>query len=265
MDFLRKHWEKILLSVVLLASALAVVWQLHHNEQERLFIEEQRQKIMANPKPYQPLNLAREQAALALQNQYTPIVLHKQHNTFNPVLWQAKADNSVWIKVKTGKEVGPDALVVTAIRPLCTVVSLERVSGQGSSYSYLIGYTREAETNKTLAQKITFYVSPSSKKSRFFSLVEVKGDISNPDELILELDDTKETASVSKDKPFKRVETYVADMKYDIESLTFTGVRKGETISFGGMDYIVVDIDAGQVVLLEKVSGKRIAIKYKAG
>jgi hypothetical protein len=129
----------------------------------------------------------------------------------------------------------------------------------------LIGYTREAETNKTLAKKITFYVSPSSKKSRFFSLVEVKGDISNPDELILELDDTKETASVSKDKPFKRVETYVADMKYDIESLTFTGVRKGETISFGGIDYIVVDIDAGQVVLLEKVSGKRIAIKYKAG
>jgi hypothetical protein len=70
--------------------------------------------------------------------------------------------------------------------------------------------------------------------------------------------------TVSKDKPFKRVEAYSADLKYDLEKpvKNFAGLRGGSRLEFGGEDYIVVAVDAGEVILSAQSNQKKTTLPY---
>jgi hypothetical protein len=174
-------------------------------------------------------------------------------------MWQVRLADGKRIKVVTGTEVGPGAATVDSITPLYFILSLEGISAS----SYNIGVTREALTNKTDKLMKRFYASMNSPKSTFFTLKEVKGPAENPTEIICELADTKELASLAKDKPFKRVDAYTATVRYDVEARVFSKLRTGDTISFGGDEY-VVEIKSDEVILSAKSSTKRTALKLKA-
>jgi hypothetical protein len=92
--------------------------------------------------------------------------------------------------------------------------------------------------------------------------VDVKGPPENPSEVVLKLADTGETISIARDKPFQRVDAYTADLKYDPERKTFSGRRVGSAISVGGQDYIVVAIDADEVILSAQSNQKRTTLRY---
>lgn len=258
MEFLKKHYEKVILSVVLIGLAGAVVFMMMRIEQEKKDLEEKRGKITERENPYVPLNTAILDNALARARKPTAIVLSGPHNTFNPVTWQLRPDGTR-IKVVTGTEVGPAAAVVTDISPLCFILSLESVSGS----SYSVGITREAATNKADRIMRKRYVSTMSPKTEFFTLKEVKGPPDNPTELVCELTETKEVVSIAKDKPYKRVDGYTMDLRYDVEARTFSKIRSGETIAFAGDEYLV-EITADAVILSSKSSTKRTTLKYKA-
>jgi len=51
-----------------------------------------------------------------------------------------------------------------------------------------------------------------------YTIRAVNGPLENPAQLVLGLTDTGEEAVLSKDKPFRRVDGYMADLKYDPES-----------------------------------------------
>jgi hypothetical protein len=141
MEFLKKHYEKVVLSVVLAGLALAVALLPVQIQRERQKLDDLRNEITGNPKKYQPLNLSEYDTVLRQMTNPPTLNFAGGHNLFNPVLWQIAPDGSR-IKVVTGKEVGPQAVVVTAITPLNYTISLERVAGN----SYMFGITREAAT-----------------------------------------------------------------------------------------------------------------------
>ncbi len=120
MQFLKKHFEKIILSVVLASLGGAAVWL-------SVAVREARAQVdkgfpPAPPaKPWTNVDVGVYSSALAAMTNAPEVVLTGEHNLFN---------SGIWIKLKDGtlKKVtksGVDALSVTGIRPLYFSITLD--------------------------------------------------------------------------------------------------------------------------------------------
>ena len=96
--------------------------------------------------------------------------------------------------------------------------------------------------------------------TQFFVLREVKGPPEEPTELVVELDNG-EKVSVSKDKPYARVEGYEADLKYTVDNKAYNNLRLNATVHFAGEDYNIVAINQSEVVLSAKLNDKKYTIR----
>ena len=107
-------------------------------------------------------------------------------------------------------------------------------------------------------------MSRSGEKNDAFTIVDVNGSPENPAQLklILQLTDTGERATLSKDKPFRRVDGYSADLKYDPEGKKWQGQRVGADLKFAGDDYIIVAINQDTVILLARSNQKKTTLTY---
>src|SRR4051812_9121359 len=129
MDFLKKHYEKLILSVVLLGLAAVAAWLPIKVKQEKEKEEERKASLIgAAVKPYPPIDLTTNQQVLAKVKTPIKFDIAGKHNLFNPVPWQQRPNGEV-IKIKTGNEVGLPALEVTGINPLQMVVTFDGVVG----------------------------------------------------------------------------------------------------------------------------------------
>ena len=87
----------------------------------------------------------------------------------------------------------------------------------------------------------------------------------------MELTDTNERISVTRDKPFLREDGYMADLRYEPEKKTWTAVRVGAGSSgtpplvIEGESYIVVAINKSEVVLSAKSNNKKTVVAFKSG
>ena len=95
-----------------------------------------------------------------------------------------------------------------------------------------------------------------------FALLSVKGPPENPDALVLKLADSGETISISKDHPFRRVDGYSADFRYDPERRLFRGVRVGDKRAFGGVDYAVVEVNSNELILEDQSNQKKTSLPF---
>ena len=122
---------------------------------------------------------------------------------------------------------------------------------------------REAAATLALRKKKQFYTTPNNK-NEVFVLREVKGAPDNPTDLVLELNDTGERVELKKDVPFKRVDGYTADLKYDPEKKTWLNRRANTPppLSFDGEDYIIVAIGKTEVILSAKSNDKKTPIPF---
>ena len=260
MDFIKKNWEKVLLGVVLIGLAVAVAFLPLKIKSEKDDLEANRVPLL-NPKvkALEPADLAATE--LLLKRSATPLALDFStgHRLFNPVLWQKTPDGGK-LKVQTGKEIGPDALVITKTTPLFTLVTLDNVSTNDTGARYAIGYERQAADKVMDRRKRQFFISTDSK-SDAFKLVSVKGPAENPVELILEFTDSGEKIAVSKTNPFKRVDGHLAELKYPPENnRTWPPRRKDDKLTFGGADYNIVAIGETEVVV-SAGSGKKTTVR----
>jgi hypothetical protein len=189
-----------------------------------------------------------------------PLILSGPHNLFNPVKWQRRPDGAL-IKIQTGKEVGPDAMLITRIAPLNYIIALDRIGNAGG---YYMGVTREAAERPVDRLKKQKYVTPNVT-NEFFTLREIKGTPEDPTELILELADTKERVSVAKAKDFKKVVGYEVDLKYPVENKSYAKLRVGSTITVAGDQYIIVAISENEVVLSARLNDKKYTVRQMAG
>jgi hypothetical protein len=168
----------------------------------------------------------------------------------NPVKWQRKPDGGL-IKVVSGKEVGADAMVATRFFPITLTISYDRVAGTG----YFFSVENQAATNALLRTKQQRFATLNSQSkipgsSVAFVLREVKPTPEDPTELVIEFTDTLERASITKDKPFTRIEGYAVDLKYPLENLTFLAQRVGSLpLRFAGDLYTIVAVTKDEAVL----------------
>ena len=259
MDFIKKNYEKILLSVVLvgLVGALVFMAFVIPNEQEK--VREIGEGIISvRVVPLTNLDLTEQSNVVErLQSPYQ-LDWDTTNKLFNPVGWQKRMDGSL-IKA-TGTS--PQAAVVTGITPLYMTLTLDSVETNEFGARYVISVERQAAAYPAMRRKQQRYVSMDDSKKDVFTLVQVKGPPENPDSLVLKLADTGQTNNVSKDKPFRRVDGYTADLKYDLENRSWSGQRIGNHLRFAGDDYTVVDINSNEVVLSAQSNQKKWTLRY---
>lgn len=247
MEFLKKHYEKILLSVVLLCLAIAAAWLPTKIRKEK----EDLQKTIFNlpqPKIMTPVDLTTNEMALKrLQNPPT-VELAGAHNFFNPVTWKVKPDGS-YIKIV---QEGVDALTVTKMQPLYLELAFERVTGSG----YWIGTKRQSLKKPSVYAKL-------NEKKELFTLKEVKGPPEDPTELVLELTEGQEMISISKDKPFRRVEAHAADLRYVPDNKNFPNQKVNDVLQIAGEAYKIIAITENEVRVSATSTDKRTTILWK--
>jgi hypothetical protein len=273
MEFIKKNYEKIILSLVLLglAGVLAFMPVMIYSDQQKMK-DLQVLIIPRKVEPLPPLDLARYQGVLdRLKSPYN-LDLSTTNKLFNPVDWLRVSDGRL---VKAGGT-GPQFANVTKITPLYFSISLDSVMtntlGKPPRYAFSVADETAAlpvqrRARHQYASKGETVTDKSLGKNEGFTLVEVKGLPENPDELDLKLADSGETVPVSKGKPYRRPDAYSADLKYadelTKERYTGTGLRVGDTLSFAGDTYNVIAIGKNEMVLLAQSNQKHYTLTYK--
>jgi hypothetical protein len=264
MELIKKHYEKVLLGVVLLGltvGAALLPWMISN---ERASLQALADEIINHPiKQLPPLDLS--QATNLLQRVATPMTFDfsSDNRLFNPVPWQKTPDGR-WLKITADNGIGVDAVTVTKITPLYTTLALDSVLTSESGARYMILVTREAATRPVDRGRRMTGASLNEKNKEGFTIVQVKGPPANPADLVLELTDTNDRVSLSKGKPFKRADGYMADLKYPPDNRTWINQRVGMHIRIVNEDYNIVYIGTNEVVL-SAPSGKKTSRPFNPG
>ena len=264
MDFLKKHYEKVLVGVVLLGLAVAVAFLPYKIATEKQKLEDMRNTLInKKPKPLPPLELSQPDTVLKRTAVPAMVDLSSPNKLFNPMPWQKAADGHL-IKVDA-TNIGPNAVTITKMVPLYLKLTLDAVTVLETGPRYVIGIEKEAAPNLRDRNKTQKYCQLDTKNDTF-TLREVKaspGDATNVS-VVLELNDTGQRAVVSKDQPFRRIDGYTVDLKYAPENKAWTNRRKGSSILFNGEEYNIVAITENEVVLSAKSNQKKWTVKYSA-
>jgi hypothetical protein len=257
MEFLKKHYEKLLLGLVLLGLTVAAAMLPFVISAKRTELTTIRDNLI-NPKVKElaPLDMAREDATLQRAQAPVRLSFSGKHNLVNPVLWQKSPDGRL-LKIQTGNEV-VSAAEVTDIRPLYLNLSFDSVSGKG----FLFGVQNEAAASPAKRAKHQTLCSKDNPKNDYFTLREAKGPVESPTAFVLELNDSGEVVNVEPGKPYKRVDGYEADLKYAPENKLMRGQRVGATLTFAGGQYNIVAISKSNVVLSAKSNDKKTTLNF---
>lgn len=261
MDFVKKHYEKVILSAVLAGVVGFLVFlpiMISRDQAEMKRMAEQ--VINPKPNPLPPLDLSRQEAVMQRVKSPANFDFATTNRLFNPLEWKKAADGT-WFPIRSGNETGPGAVVVTNITPLYFTITLDSVETNGLAPRYVLGVERQAAANPALRRKQQRYASLGEKKDAFI-LSNVQGDPADPTALVLKLTDTGDVVTVSRDKPYRRVEAYAADMKYNPERKSFIGYRVGSSLQLAGEYYIVVAVDADEVILSAQSNQKKTTLRY---
>lgn len=257
MDFIKKNWEKVLLGVVLIGLAVAVAFLPIKIANEKQQLKDTSAAIL-NPsvKPLEPLDMTL--AETGLKRFSTPIKLDfsTDHRLFNPVLWQ-KAPDGRFIKVQTGREVGPAAVIIVRTIPLYTTIDFVNVVTNETGARYALTMERLA------AEKVKDRTKRQSNepKTDYYSVTKVVGPAENPAELILTLADSLESVTISRGKPYKRADGYLAELKYPPENRALGTKRVNEVITVAGEQYKIIAITENEVVMSSTRSQKNTTIR----
>jgi hypothetical protein len=270
MEFLKKHYEKIILCVVLLGLAAAAVWMRQAIDRVRdsapppaTTAQTGRSprkggKAAAGAPTIAPLDLSTNEKVLALMTNLPSFTLSGDHNLFNPVTWKKRPDN-VYLKIII---TGPAALKVTNITKLYTVISYDHPSGNGSGV-YVMAIQQHSDPQKP-KRAVTEYAKKDEKvKSGLYIIRGVQGDLDNPTELDLELPATGQTVPVTHDKPYEWVDSCIADLRYEPESKTFSKMHVNDILKLEGEQYKVVEITTNAVRIQFNRTTKVTEIQWK--
>jgi hypothetical protein len=259
MQFLKKNYEKILLGTVLAAMVAVLVFMLFYIEADKAEMDRRASELInLPPKPLPDLDMTNNIETMSrLQSPYN-LDLETGNKVFNPFEWQLTSDKRMIRKASSVAQVA----VVTNITPLYLVLSLESVATNDLGARYVIGVEKQADKSPAKRHKQQRYVSAGDKPNDTFALLEVKGAPDNPDGLVVKLVDSNETVTITRSQPYRRVDGYMADFRYDLEKKVFQRKRVGDKVSFGGTDYIVSDINQNELILSDQSNQKKTPLPF---
>ena len=262
MDFLKKHYEKILLGVVLIGAVVALTFLPFKINSERQNLEDMRNNLR-NPKvlPLTNLDLSLPEAALQRMAAPAALTFSDPNKLFNPMPWQRATDG----RLIPGTKVGPNAVTLTNLIPLNLIITLDSVTASDLGPRYNLVVEKQAAANSRDRSKKQYYCKLNDKNDTFV-LIDVKGkpDDVNQAQVVVQLNDTNEKALITKDKPFTRVDGYMVTLNYDPEHKTWKDRRVGATFVFNFEEYKIVAINKNEVVLSATANQKKWTIKYNS-
>jgi hypothetical protein len=258
---LKNHYEKVLLGAVLVGLAVAAALL-------PIKISSEKQKLndltlsVTHPvvKPLTNLDLSPIEGALKRAAAPATMVFAPPHKLFNPLPWQKAADARLVPLDDT--HIGPKAVAITKMTPLYLKLSLDSVQVVDSGPKYVIGFEREAAIAPRDRPKKQAYCSVGTKNEAF-TLRDVQGLPESPTNLVVELRDG-EIVNLSTNAPFRRIDGYMADLRYDPEKKSWRNQRIGSSIAFNGEDYSVVAVNQNEVVLSAKSNQKKWTVKHNS-
>lgn len=261
MEFIKKNYEKLLLGLVLAGLVGVLVFMFFYiSADHEAMVNSSNGYIQRTAPPLADLDLSQEIAITnRLQQPYT-LDFDKTNKLFNTMQWEKTADGTL-IKISSGNEVGPNAVVVTNIQPLYLKLTFDSTMTNEFGARYQIYVEQQAEKLAYKRRPQQHFVSVGDKNDTF-QLLSVTGDPANPANLMVKLADTGETLKLSQGKPYKRVDGYSADFRYDPEKKVFTGKRVGDRISFGGVDYVVVEINQNALILSDQTNQRKYTLPF---
>jgi hypothetical protein len=264
MDFLKKNYEKVLLGIVLLGLAVAVGFLPFVIASQKESLQALKDSVRAvNVKPLTNVDMSLPEAALKRSATPATIDFGPPNRLFNPMPWQKAADG----RLLPLSKVGPTALIVTNIRALYLTLTLDQVNTDAAGNpTYIIGLEKPSPTG-TGKNRSQFSCTPTAK-NKVFSIVEVKGKPDDPNEIDVQMEDTKEKGVIKKSVPFQRIEGFVVDLRYDPEKKKWDNcrekVRPSPPLAFNGEEYNIVTLTKDEIVLVAKSNGKKWTIKASA-
>ncbi len=266
----RQHYEKIVLSAALLIFAVAVYFLYQDSIR-------QREAIRNIPKGFdnlpvngvKPAQLAANEAALK-QAEHPPVVeLVHPHFLYNPLQWESRG-GGLPTKLKTGNEIGPNAMQIVRIKPLHLTIALSSVSLSGTDGNTVVSGYWLAATNELFALRHPkrlprAFLAPNDGKTNNpigLLLTAVKGDPKEPTELIGQLrEPAVENVIIASDRPYQIVLGYEAELRYPPnQNRAYAGLRVGSSVAIDGKNHKVVDIDPTQVLLSADSNGQTYRI-----
>jgi len=185
------------------------------------------------------------------------LALDGEHKLFNPVKWRKKSDGQ-YIKETTGIESTLDQVQVLAIRPLLLSIAFDRWAG---AMAYLV-VTNEAVYGPRKIPNTVYALNETNKP--LMILREVKGTADSPSEVVVEMKDSGERVSISKDHPLMRTNTYETDLKYNIDNKAFNKQKVNAVVNVGGEAYKIVAINPNEVVM-SAANDKKYTLRYQPG
>lgn len=248
MEFLKKHYEKVLLSVVLLGLGAVAYWLPNAvREAETTTTPPPPQSARSKSNSIPPITFERELAALDNLTNPPVVTFSGEHRVLNPATWKKMPDGSI----KKFLSEGVESLVIKTNHPLYLVISLDRSSASG----FYITVQQQAK-----GERNTEFLKVNDKsKTKLFTVTEARGDTNEPSEVIIEMPES-DPVSLKKGSPYQKVEGYSTDLKYDLESKQFSDRRVGQLISFGGETYKIIYIGPNSVSLIDQATGKQTTI-----
>jgi hypothetical protein len=264
MDFLKRHYEKILLGVVLLGLAAAVALLYFKIEGEKETLRDQADVLKANPKELPPVDLSHGEETLKRLAAKVSLDLSPPHNVVNPVPW-VQSPGGQPKKLEEGGAVGPAAVKVVKIDPLYLILTYNGTNAAG----YEISIERQAATRPSERARTSRNVNLNdpANSTTLFSLRNVKTDAAgNPIELDLEMVRDKKQIKLTPPNPYREVAGYKATLRYPPENnREFRDQYRDSEILLEGERYIVLSLSETEVVLSAKSNGKRTTVRLESG
>lgn len=255
MDFLKKHYEKAVLSLVLLALAVVAVLLFVEVGTFKTNLDDQlKNRTGVKKKELRPVDLTGNQAVLKRLSSSIDVPLGGDHPTFTATRWKKMANGGVAPDNSRANQ-GPAGIANAITTPLYLTVDFSKVAGTPDSprYEFVIGREFEKQTSKrgnsTLSVKVSEGLRLTGQKSDLFRLLEVKGNTMEPSELSIQLTAGNDRVTVSPKRPYRQIMGYAAQFVYGTEKRVFRNVRVDDTLPLSGVNYKVVAITEGEIVI----------------
>ena len=266
---LGKHYEKIILSVILLALLGAAGYLPIRVSQNRQMIQDAIDlPAKKAKKEMQPADTSAIDAVLKMEKAEPKLTLSGEHNVFNPLLWKKGKDGSLF--KAGGDEGGPAGLVVNAIRPLHLTIDFEGALASGDTVRYRFAYLDESRSGRSAkARQFSVALNQAKKDDPFVLTRIVEGPAEDPTAVEFRFADSTETVKLTKEAPFRRLSGYEADLVHGKLGAKFSNIRQKQqnqqpqVIRLGSQAYNIVAITKDAVTVESSTSKKRWTVRLK--
>ncbi len=257
MEFLKKNYEKVVLSVVLLGLAVAAGLLLTQVADENRRLDDIRNlNLTTAPQELVPMDTTTNLNLLARMQRHEALVLSGTNNLFNPVIWQRRDDRLM--KIPSGEEIGPRALQIVETKPLYLRIAYVGQTESGGLTQYSFRIQRESATRPGDRAPTTRAFTGVGVQSAGLLLREMR-PAEQPTEFVLEMIEDKTQVVVGPGKDYDKVTGYLATLRYAPDNRVYHEKRVGDTLSVDNETYKIVAITETSVTV-EAPNRKRTTI-----